>query len=106
MRENLEPDTKVFSFLTDDQLSGMDMLSCGWCKEVADYRKTGFNDTAAETAQWMKSNRIEYIVLGGREAYPTEFGTERVNAKLNEMATSGLFIVAHQTQGAVILRTA
>lgn len=105
MKDNLPANTKVFSFLTDDQLSGMDMMSCGWCREVAEYRKAGFNDTASETAAWMKANGYEYLVLGGREAAPTEFGPERVNEKLNGLAGSGLFSVAHQTNGAIILKT-
>ncbi len=103
--KTLPDDTMVFSFLSDDQVTGMDKLSCGWCKEVAEYRKTGFNDTAKGTAEWMKSNGYEYIVIGGREASETEFGQERVNAKLNELANSGLFEVAYRTDGAVVLRT-
>ncbi len=103
--KTLPADTKVFSFLSDDQVTGMDKLSCGWCREVAEYRKTGFNDTAKETAWWMKSNGYEYMVIGGREASETEFGAERVNAKLNELAGSGLFQVVHQTNSAIILKT-
>ncbi len=103
--KTLPPDTKVFSFLSDDQVTGMDKLSCGWCREVADYRKTGFNDTAKGTAEWMKTNGYDYIVVGGREASETEFGAERVNAKLNELGNSGLFEVAYKTNGAVILKT-
>ncbi len=104
--KTLPADTKVFSFLSDDQVTGVDKLSCGWCKEVAEYRKTGFNDTAKETAEWMKSNGYEYVVIGGREASETEFGAERVNAKINELAGSGLFQVAYKTNGAVVLKTA
>ncbi len=104
--KTLPADTKVFSFLSDDQVTGMDKLSCGWCKEVAEYRKTGFNDTAKETAAWMKSNGYEYVVIGGREASETEFGAEKVNAKLNELGSSGIFEVAYKTNGAAVLRTA
>ncbi len=103
--KTLPTDTKVFSFLSDDQVTGMDKLSCGWCREVAEYRKTGFNDTAKETADWMKSNGYEYIVIGGREASETEFGAEKVNAKLNELGESGLFEIAYKTDGAVLLKT-
>ncbi len=103
--KTLPADTKVFSFLSDDQVTGMDKLSCGWCREVAEYRKTGFNDSAKGTSEWMKSNGYEYVVIGGREASPTEFGPEKVNAKLNELASSGLFEVAHQTNGGLILKT-
>ncbi len=102
--KTLPADTKVFSFLSDDQVTGVDKMSCGWCKEVAEYRKTGFNDTAKGTAEWMKSNGYEYIVMGGREASETEFGSERVNAKLNELAGSGLFEAAYKTNGAIILK--
>jgi len=98
----LPANTKVFSFLTDDQVIGMDKFVCGWCEAEATYRNTGFSDSAQDTAGWLQANDYEYIIFGGMEA--RQLGQNETFNKINDLASSGLFTVAHQTNGAIILK--
>ncbi|MAG15602.1 hypothetical protein CMO88_00920 [Candidatus Woesearchaeota archaeon] len=98
--KTLPPDTKVFSFVTDGQVIGMDKFSCGWCEAEAEYRQTGFDDTAEETSAWMKRNSYEYLIMGGMEV--NKFGQNITVNKVNGIATSGLFTIAYQTNGAIV----
>ena len=100
--KNLPHDTKVFSFITDDFIVGFDKFSCGWCEAEATYRKEGFNDSPEGTAEWMKNNQYEYVVLGGMEA--VKYGENQTLQKVEDFAGSGLFKIAHQTRGAFIFK--
>ena len=102
MKENLPKNSRVFAFSHDDPVIGSDMFSCRWCKDVLDYRKTGFNDTAQETYNWLKSNNYGYFVIDGRTA--KTFGANETNSKIQEIAQSRLFRPIFQNQGAVIFQ--
>ena len=102
MKENLPKNSRVFAFSHDDPVIGSDMFSCRWCKDVLDYRKTRFNDTAQETYNWLKSREYGYFVIDGRAA--KTFGAEETNAKVQGIAQSGLFKPIFQNQGAVIFQ--
>ncbi len=102
MKENLPKDSHVFTFSHDDPVIGIDMFSCRWCKDVLDYRKTRFNDTAQETYSWLKSREYEYFVIDGRAA--KTFGLVETNAKVQDISQSGLFKPIFQNQGAVIFQ--
>ncbi|MBI2208871.1 hypothetical protein HYU50_05230 [Candidatus Woesearchaeota archaeon] len=102
MKENLPKNSKVFAFSHDDPVIGSDMFSCSWCKGVLDYRKTGFNDTAQEKYNWLKSKDYEYLIIDGRTA--KTFGANETNSKIQEIAQSGLFRPIFQNQGAVIFQ--
>jgi len=102
MKENLPKNSKVFAFSHDDPVIGSDMFSCRWCKDVLDYRKTRFNDTAQETYNWLKSREYGYFVIDGRAA--KTFGAEETNAKVQDIAQSGLFKPIFQNQGAIIFQ--
>ena len=92
--KTLPHDTKVFSFITDDQVIGFDKFSCGWCEAEATYRQKGFNDSAEETAGWMKDNGYEYVIFGGMEI--RKYGENQTFQKLQDIGDSGLFRVAHE----------
>ena len=102
MKDNLPKNSNVFAFSHDDPVIGSDMFSCRWCEDVLEYRKTGFNDSAQETHNWLKAQNYEYLVIDGRSAQT--FGAEETNTKLQELNQSGLFQVVLQNQGAVIFK--
>ena len=64
--------------------------------------KTGFNESAQDTYNWLKSNDYEYIIIDGQTV--REFGPEQVNQKVNGFAGSGLFQAVFQNQGGVIFK--
>ena len=100
--KTLPHDTKVFSFITDDFVIGFDKFSCAWCEAEVTYRQNGFNDSAEETAGWMKENEYEYLILGGMET--EKYGLNQTIQKIESLAISGMFRIAHQTQDAGIFR--
>ncbi|MBS3097309.1 hypothetical protein J4209_00775 [Candidatus Woesearchaeota archaeon] len=100
--KTLPVNTPVFSFTDDSLITGLDMYSCSWCKEVREFRKDAINKSSFELNSWFRKNNYEYVLLGGREA--VEFGANETNNKLNEMLTSGLFQVAYQTNGVIIMK--
>ena len=92
--KNLPHDTKVFSFIMDDFVIGFDKFSCAWCEAETTYRQKGFNDSAEETALWMKENEYEYLILGGMES--AKYGRHETSQRIKGLADSGLFRIAHQ----------
>lgn len=102
MRENIETNTKVFDFVIDGAVIGMDKFICYWCQDIKDFKKTGANKTAEETHSFLKERGYSYIIIDGQ--YAKSFGAEETNAKVQELAQSGLFRPVFQNQGAVIFK--
>lgn len=101
MRDNIAQDTNVFTFANSGAVIGMDMHICHWCREVADYQKNGFNQTAEENYNWLKSNKYRYILIDGQTA--RKFGINQTTIKLQSMSKSGMFKPVHQTNGFILL---
>ena len=100
IKDNIAPDTKAFAFVIDGPIIGMDKFICYWCDDIMDFKKNGANKTAEETHSFLKERDYEYIIIDGQ--YAKAFGAEEANAKLQELAQSGLFKPAFQNNGAVI----
>ncbi len=101
LRQNLEPNTRVFGFTDEDQIIGMGMMMCGWCDADATYRDNNINDTASEFHAWLTEHEYEYVVVTARDV--NKHGQETIQNKLNEMGESGLFGVAWQGNGGLVL---
>lgn len=101
MKENLPKDSKVFTFWNNGPIIGMDMFACHWCKDVRDYMDNGFNQTANENYNWLKSKGYEYIIIDGQTV--REFGQNESISKLQELAQLGSRQV-FQNQGAVVFK--
>lgn len=97
MKQNLPPNTKVFSFVNEGAVIGSDMNACRWCKEEREFKKAVLNITAVEMYDWLKARDYEYLVIEGQ--FAKRHGLNSTNAKLNEIAGSGLFIPSYQTNG-------
>jgi len=102
MRENIEPDAKVFSFVIDGPTIGMDKFICYWCDDIREFKKTGSNKTASEINSFLKTRGYEYLIIDGQ--FAKEYGTDATNVKVQELAQSGLFTPVFQNQGAIIFR--
>ena len=100
MKDNLPRNSLVFTFSNNGPVIGMDMYTCHWCPYMRDYQKSGFNQTANENHNWLKSKGYEYLIVDGQTV--RRFGAEESNQKLQELGNSGLFTPIFQNQGAVI----
>ena len=102
IRENLPIDSHVFTFVNNAPIVGMDMYTCHWCKDVLNYMNQGFNQSAQENYNWLKSKGYEYVIVDGQTV--RKFGVEESNQKISELGSSGLFQGIFQNQGAVIFK--
>jgi len=100
IKDNLPKNSRVFTFVNNGPVIGMDMYTCHWCFDVRDYQKNGFNETAQENYNWLKSKGYEYLIVDGQTAQ--RLGAEETNKKIQELAASGLFKMKLQNQGAVL----
>lgn len=100
--KNLPVDTKVFAFVNDGIIIGLDKFTCVWCEDVALFKETAINKSAEELHGWLKRESYQYTTIGGQEV--NEFGAEIINAKINEMISSNLFRLEYQTNGLIILK--
>ena len=102
MKENIEPNAKVFDFVIDGAVIGMDKFICYWCQDIKDFKKTGANKTAEDTHSFLKERDYSYLIIDGQ--YAKSFGAEEANAKVQKLAQSGLFRPVFQNQGGIIFR--
>jgi hypothetical protein len=102
IKDNLPKDSRVFTFVNNGPIIGMDMYTCHWCKDVRDYMKQGFNQSVQENYNWLKSKGYEYVVIDGQTS--RAFGADKTNNKIQQIAESGFFTPVFQNQGAVIFR--
>lgn len=102
LKQSLAKNTPVFTFVNDGTIIGTDMYTCYWCDDVRAYKKIGFNQTAQETHEWLRSKGYKYFIMDGQTVQ--KFGVDESNQKIKELAESGLFQVAFQNRGAVVFR--
>lgn len=100
----LPPSTKVFTFSYPDQVIGFDKYSCGWCEPEYRMRQRFFNVTSSELHSFLRGNSYDYFIIGGIEA--RNFNLNRTVSLINDVASSGLFTVAHQGEAAFVFKTA
>lgn len=99
--KTLPEGTRVASFTTGDHVIAMDKEMCSWCMEESEFRKKWIMENPQQIAKWLKENNYPYLIIGGMEI--RQFGQNETISKLNEMAGSGLFGIAYQTNGALVL---
>jgi len=101
LRDNIPPNTRVFTFVNNGPVIGMDMYTCHWCDDVRLFQEEGFNASADETYTWLKQKEYAYLAIDGQTA--KKFGAEETNAKVNALVDSGLFRPVHTTQAFLLL---
>ena len=102
MYQKLPKNSHVFTYWNDGPIIGLDMYNCHWCPDVRDYMRSGFNQSAKQTHDWLSSRSYQYIIIDGQTA--REFGSDSVNNKVKGFVDSGLFEPVFQNNGAIILR--
>jgi hypothetical protein len=109
----LPPNTKIFPFSgRGESVSGFNGFNCLWCEDEVDFRRRILDRSPEELRDWLREHEYEYLILDGmafrmlpRYTDHTRNETdELVPLKIEEIARSGIFPLAHQTQGAIILR--
>ena len=102
MRENLPPNTRVFTFKNNGPVLGMDMFTCHWCDDIRGYMRNNFNESPEDTYNWLKNNNYEYLIIDGQTV--RKFGADESNIKVQGLVQSGLFQPVFQNQGAVVFK--
>ena len=102
LKDNLPPNTKVFSFVHSSVIIGMDKFICHWCEDITSFQKEGVNESASDTHSFLKSKNYEYLVIEGK--FAQKYGINETNEKLNGLLSSGLFKSAYNTVGFILLQ--
>ena len=81
----------------DEKTIGFDAMSCGWCRDVINYRETAFNQSLDNFSAWLKSKDYKYVTVDTQCI--TDYGVNATNEKLKEMAADmNQFSLAYRTQ--------
>lgn len=102
IRDNLPKNSKLFTFVNNGPVVGMDMFTCHWCSDVQNYQKNGFNQAIEDNYDWLKRQGYQYIVIDGQTA--RRFGQNETNTKLQELQTSNKFEPLHGNRGMMVLK--
>ena len=103
LKDNINPDTKVFGYVNDGILIGMDKFICSWCEDVKNFKSTGINQSASATNSFLRERGYKYLVIDGQ--FAKKYGINETNSKVNELLSSGLFKSAYGTSGFLLLQT-
>jgi hypothetical protein len=100
IKDNLPLDTKVFTFVNDAPIIAYDKFTCHWCEDIHDFQKTGFNESAEKTYNWLKSKNYDYIVVDGQTS--RKFGANETNNKIQSFINSNQFRHVFNNNGLII----
>jgi hypothetical protein len=99
--KSLPANTRVFG-TNDGAVIGMDKYTCGWCKEVNEFKKELIGKDGNDVYTWLKSNGYEYTILGQQEI--VNYGFNETNALLQRIIATQKFQLVKQTETTVVLR--
>jgi len=102
IKDNLPKNSKLFTFVNNAPVIGMDMYTCHWCSDVQDYQRNGFNKTWEENYNFLKKEGYSYIVIDGQTA--RRFGHNSTNTKIQEYLNSNKFKPAFGNNGVLLLK--
>ncbi len=108
--KNLPVNTRIFAYSGDEQVIGLNMFSCGWCKDVIEFRKDLLSRNTSDLYNWLKKKRYEYLVIGGMayktfsESYGGNETTKLLDMRLREISSFEKFKLVHQTKGVLIFK--
>lgn len=101
LKDNVEPNTKIFTFINDGPVIGMDKFICNWCEDIKDFKKTGINKTPFEVSTFLKTRNYKYVIIDGQ--FAEKYGVNETNSKVNGLVNSGLFKPIYATSGFLLL---
>ncbi|MBW2976264.1 hypothetical protein KY347_02350 [Candidatus Woesearchaeota archaeon] len=102
LRENIAPETKVFGFVVNGPVIGMDKLICYWCEDIRAFKEKGINQSASEINSFLKSRDYPYLIIDGQ--FANKYGINETNRVVNDITSSGLFNLAQQTNGFLLFK--
>ena len=100
LKNNVQPNAKVFTYVNRGGVLGMDKYMCHWCENTRNYQKDGFNQSAENKYLWLKSESYKYLVIDGNIA--RRFGANETNTKVQELINSKRFKPIFNNNGAII----
>jgi hypothetical protein len=101
--KDIPTNTKVYPMAnTEAFLVGVDKTSCGWCKEVLDFRNQSYNYNANELYTWLKNQGYEYLIIDN--FYAEDYGVNKTNERLGVITPSNKFSLSYKTQSAFIFK--
>ena len=101
IKDNLPKNSRVFTFVNNGPVIGMDMYTCHWCIEVRDYQRTGFNETIEQNYGWLKQEKYSYITIDGQTV--RKFGINETNSKIQKFINSNKFKLLFSNNGIIVL---
>jgi len=103
--KTLPPNTKVFGFcshISSIHLTGFDMLDPMWKDEVINFREGIIDKEFGELYYFLDNNEYEYLVV---DSYCIRnFGINRTNTLINELAITNVFQLAYQSPNVFVYK--
>ena len=100
LRNSVQPNANVFTFVSNGPVLGMDKFICHWCQDIRDYQKNGFNQSADSTYRWLKKESYKYFIIDGGTV--RKFGINETNRKVQELINYQKFKSIFNNNGAII----
>ncbi|HLG24634.1 MAG TPA: hypothetical protein VI564_06930 [Candidatus Nanoarchaeia archaeon] len=104
MKDNIPKNSRVYNFVNSGPIVGMDMFNCRWCESEIEYKKIGFNQSAAENHNWLKKERFGYLIIDGQTV--RQFGQNISIEKIRDITESGYFKPVFSNNGIIIFSVA
>jgi len=102
IKDNLPKNSKVFNFVNNGPILGMDMYTCHWCSSIQDYQRNGFNQTVEKNHEWLIKEKYEYIAIDGQTA--RKFGANETNSKIRGFVNSNKFKPVYNNNGIIVFQ--
>ncbi len=85
---------------------GFDKLVYFWKLEGAERKQYDerIELSVSDLNNWLKSHSYKYLIIDGNCIKEDSLGLNKTNEKINELGTSGLFAVEHQTKGMILFK--
>ena len=97
LRENVAPNTKVFGFVVNGPIIGMDKFICYWCDNIRNFKQTGINQSASDINSFLKGQGYKYLIVDGQ--FFKKYGVNETEKMVDKLGTSSFFNPVHQTNG-------
>ncbi|MBI3034775.1 hypothetical protein HYY71_00485 [Candidatus Woesearchaeota archaeon] len=101
LKDNISPNTKVFAFVNDGTVIGMDKFICFWCDDIKSFKNTAINQSASKINSFLKTRSYKFLVIDGQ--FARKYGMNKTNSKVSELLGSGMFKSVYGTGGFVFL---
>jgi hypothetical protein len=103
LRQNLPPDTRVFSFKDNLLVIGQDMRADFWKKEYKKDFHDAFGQNIKSLFENLKKHGFQYLIISPKDTLA--FGFDHLNKKIEDLVNDKNFqIIANHKKGARIFK--